>query len=50
MGIGFAQNTSRGKKGYVNNIPMIIPKTAKAMPAVHKQTTKVRNRTTGDKI
>ena len=34
-----------GKKTYMNNLPMITPKTAKAKPAVPRQTTKARNRT-----
>ena len=34
-----------GKKTYMNNLPMITPKTAKAKPVVPRQTTKARNRT-----
>ena len=33
-----------GKKTYVNNLPMITPKTAKAKPIVPRQTSKARNR------
>ena len=33
------------KKTYMNNLPMITPKTAKAKPVVPRQTTKARNKT-----